>query len=104
MGKSALVANIAENAVLAGHAVALFSLEMSESELAQRFVASQARIKGEDLRRGRVAEQRGRRSSRPASGWREAPLYVDDSSDTGRARGPGQGPPAAQPGRGRPRA
>src|SRR5947209_490478 len=37
MGKSALVANIAENAVLAGHAVALFSLEMSESELAQRF-------------------------------------------------------------------
>ena len=52
MGKSALVANIAENAVLAGHAVALFSLEMSESELAQRFVASQARIKGEDLRRG----------------------------------------------------
>src|SRR5438270_1412012 len=58
MGKSALVANIAENAVLAGHAVALFSLEMSESELAQRFVASQARIKGEDLRRGRVAENR----------------------------------------------
>ena len=50
MGKSALVANIAENAVLAGRAVALFSLEMSESELAQRFVASQARIKGEDLR------------------------------------------------------
>jgi replicative DNA helicase len=42
MGKSALVTNIAENAVLEGHAVALFSLEMSESELAQRFVASQA--------------------------------------------------------------
>src|SRR5437763_3460470 len=58
MGKSALVANIAENAVLSGHAVALFSLEMSESELAQRFVASQARIKGEDLRRGRVAESK----------------------------------------------
>jgi replicative DNA helicase len=34
MGKSALVANIAENAALAGHPVALFSLEMSESELA----------------------------------------------------------------------
>ena len=42
MGKSALVANIAENAALAGFAVALFSLEMSEAELAQRFVASQA--------------------------------------------------------------
>src|ERR1700759_3810990 len=48
MGKSALVTNMAENAALAGRAIALFSLEMSESELAQRFVASQARIKGED--------------------------------------------------------
>src|SRR5947209_13564028 len=58
MGKSALVVNMAENAVLAGHAVALFSLEMSESELAQRFVASQARIRGEELRKGRVPEAR----------------------------------------------
>ena len=31
---------------------------MAEAELAQRFVASQARIKGEELRKGRVAEQR----------------------------------------------
>jgi replicative DNA helicase len=83
MGKSALVANIAENASLAGHAVALFSLEMSESELAQRFIASQAKIHGEDLRRGKV----------PASKWptilgacqklSDAPLFIDDSSDTG---------------------
>src|ERR1700748_525680 len=58
MGKSALVVNIAENAALAGHGVALFSLEMSESELAQRFVASQAGIKGEDLRLGKVDERR----------------------------------------------
>src|ERR1700742_4706885 len=47
LGKSALVTKLARDAVLAGHAVALCSLEMSESELAQRFVASQARIKGE---------------------------------------------------------
>ena len=31
---------------------------MAEAELAQRFVASQAHIKGEELRKGRVAEQR----------------------------------------------
>jgi replicative DNA helicase len=83
MGKSALVANIAENAVLAGHAVALFSLEMSESELAQRFVASQARIHGEDLRRGKVAEQRWPKILEACQRLAEAPLYVDDSSDTG---------------------
>jgi replicative DNA helicase len=83
MGKSALVCNIAENAVLAGHAVALFSLEMSESELAQRFVASQARIKGEDLRRGRVPEARWPKILEACQRLAAAPMYVDDSSETG---------------------
>jgi replicative DNA helicase len=83
MGKSALVANIAENAVLAGYPVALFSLEMSESELAQRFVASQAMIKGEELRRGRVAEHRWPKILDACQRLAQAPLYVDDSSDTG---------------------
>jgi replicative DNA helicase len=90
MGKSALVANIAENAVLGtGHpaqqpsAVALFSLEMSESELAQRFVASQARIRGEELRKGRVAENRWPKILAACGRLSEAPLWIDDSSDTG---------------------
>ncbi len=83
MGKSALVANIAENAALKGYPVALFSLEMSESELAQRFVASQARIRGEELRRGRVAENRWQKILTACQTLAEAPLWVDDSSDTG---------------------
>jgi replicative DNA helicase len=83
MGKSALVTNMAENAVLAGHAVALFSLEMSESELAQRFVASQARIRGEELRKGRVAENRWPKILAACQRLAEAPLWIDDSSDTG---------------------
>jgi replicative DNA helicase len=83
MGKSALVANFAENAALAGYPVALFSLEMSETELAQRFVASQAKVKGEDLRHGKVTDNQWPKildASRRLGG---APLYVDDSSDTG---------------------
>src|SRR5438309_5959676 len=83
MGKSALVCNMAENAVLTGHAVALFSLEMSESELAQRFVASQARIKGDDLRRGRVPETRWPKILEACGRLASAPMYIDDSSDTG---------------------
>ena len=82
MGKSALVANIAENAALKGHAVALFSLEMSESELAQRFVASQARIRGEELRRGRVAENKWQKILEACQTLAQAPLWIDDSSDT----------------------
>ncbi|HLH65226.1 MAG TPA: replicative DNA helicase [Solirubrobacteraceae bacterium] len=82
MGKSALVANIAENAALAGHAVALFSLEMSESELAQRFVASQARLRGEDLRRGRVPARKWPEILEACDRLSRAPLFVDDTSDT----------------------
>jgi replicative DNA helicase len=83
MGKSALVTNMAENAVLEGHAVALFSLEMSESELAQRFVASQAKIPGDDLRKGRVAENRWPKILDACKRLSAGALYVDDSSDTG---------------------
>lgn len=82
MGKSAFVTNIAENAaIMHRKPVALFSLEMSEAELAQRFVASQARIKGEDLRKGRVAENRWPKILEASQRLADSPLYVDDSSD-----------------------
>jgi replicative DNA helicase len=84
---SALVTNMAENVALSkdrARPVALFSLEMSEAELAQRFVASQASIKGDDLRKGRLRDEaKWKRVLRTASEYDEAPLYVDDSSDVG---------------------
>jgi replicative DNA helicase len=84
MGKSALVCNIAENASIDGNApVAIFSLEMSETELAQRFVASQARIKGDELRRGRVAEHKWPKIMDASQKLARAPLFIDDSSDIG---------------------
>ena len=62
MGKSSIVCNIAENVALKQkRPVALFSLEMSEMELAHRFIASQARIQGDKLRKGKVAGGTGRR-------------------------------------------
>ena len=87
MGKSALVTNIAENVALARdrpRPVALFSLEMSEAELAQRFIASQAAIKGDDLRKGRLRDElKWKRVLRVATDYDAAPLFVDDSSDIG---------------------
>jgi replicative DNA helicase len=84
MGKSALVCNIAENAAVDhGRPVALFSLEMAEAELAQRFVASRARITGDELRKGRVAEQRWPKILDASQRLAVAPLWVDDSSDVG---------------------
>jgi replicative DNA helicase len=82
MGKSALMANFCENAALGdGKAVALFSLEMSESELAQRFIASQASIKGDELRKGRVQESRWGRIMEASNRLASSPLFIDDSSD-----------------------
>jgi replicative DNA helicase len=82
MGKSALMANFAENAALGNQrAVALFSLEMSESELAQRFIASQASIKGDDLRKGNVPQTRWPKILAASARLAESPLFVDDSSD-----------------------
>jgi replicative DNA helicase len=84
MGKSALVTNIAENVALSRQRprpVALFSLEMSEGELAQRFVASQARIKGDDLRKGKVKGELWKRVLDAANFYDRSNLFVDDSSD-----------------------
>jgi replicative DNA helicase len=80
---SALMANFAENAALGNQkAVALFSLEMSEAELAQRFIASQASIRGDDLRKGKVPQTRWAEDPRGASSrLADSPLFVDDSSD-----------------------
>jgi len=86
MGKSALVTNIAENVALDKknpRPVALFSLEMSEGELAQRFIASQAMIKGDDLRKGRVRDEKWQRVLKVAGDYERSKLYVDDSSDIG---------------------
>jgi replicative DNA helicase len=84
---SALVTNMAENVALNKdhrRPVALFSLEMSEAELAQRFIASQASIKGDDLRKGRLRDEtKWKRVLRTAGEYDSAPLYVDDSSDIG---------------------
>ena len=84
MGKSALVANIAENvAVKKKQPVAFFSLEMSEVELAQRFIACRARISGDKLRKGQVAQKDWPQVVRACNELEDAPLWFDDSSDLG---------------------
>jgi replicative DNA helicase len=84
MGKSALVTNIAQH-VSSGaketRPVAFFSLEMSEAELAHRFIAIQARISSDRLRRGRVSEKDWPGVVQACNVLEKAPLWIDDSSD-----------------------
>ena len=85
MGKSALATNIAENAAVdARTPVALFSLEMSETELAHRFpgiagASVQRRVAQGSGQGGPLAEGQLCRQQALA----EAPLYIDDSSTSG---------------------
>jgi replicative DNA helicase len=87
MGKSAWVTSLADNIALSGtdpRPVALFSLEMAEAELAQRFMANKAGIKLDDLRLGRLKDERKwKKVYDAANAFDKAPLYVDDSSDVG---------------------
>lgn len=81
MGKSALVTNIAENAALEGYPVAIFSLEMSKTELSQRFLASQAKISGDAMRKGQIKSTDWPKVMSAAEDLSKAPIWIDDSSD-----------------------
>ena len=82
LGKSALVCNIAENvAAKANMPVAFFSLEMSEAELAHRFISCRSRIPNDRLRKGKVSERDWPRVVRACNELESAPLWLDDSSD-----------------------
>jgi replicative DNA helicase len=82
MGKSAWVTNVADHvASKHGKPAAFFSLEMSEAELAHRFIATEARISSDRLRRGRVSEKDWPGVVRACNVLEKAPLWIDDSSD-----------------------
>ncbi len=82
MGKSGLVANIAEHvAVKQRRPVAFFSLEMSDSELAQRLIAKRSRISSDKLRKGQVGEREWAKVLRVCNELEDSPLWIDESSD-----------------------
>jgi replicative DNA helicase len=84
MGKSGLVANIAEHvAVKENRPVAFFSLEMSEMELAQRLIARRAKIPSDKLRKGSVGDREWGRVLRVCNQLERVPLWIDESSDLG---------------------
>lgn len=80
MGKTAFALNIAENvATYDGKPVALFSLEMSKEQLAQRLLCSQARVDSSLMRRGQVSAEDWMRITHAAAKLSDAPIYIDDT-------------------------
>jgi replicative DNA helicase len=83
MGKSGAVINIADHVARElRKPVAMFSLEMSEMEIAQRMIASRSRIPSDKLRKGNVKND-WNRVLRAGNELEKARLWIDDSSDLG---------------------
>jgi replicative DNA helicase len=81
MGKSALALNMAQS--LAVHhriPVALFTLEMSRSEVTQRMMSAQASVESQALRTGRLRPDDWPRLTAACSTLGQAPIWVDDTA------------------------
>jgi len=81
MGKTALALSIARNAALESKVpTAIFSLEMSSDQLAQRLLSSEARIDGQKARTGRLQTARWKDVVIASGKLADAPLFIDDTA------------------------
>lgn len=81
MGKSALACCIAEHiGVVERLPVALFSLEMSKEQLAQRMLCSHARVESNKVRTGFLSQSDWPRLVNAAGKFSDAPIFIDDSA------------------------
>ncbi len=79
MGKTALALNIAEHvAVDNGLPVAIFSMEMSSTQLAMRMLGSIARVDQHKMRTGRLNDKEWSELSEAMGKLHETPIYIDE--------------------------
>jgi replicative DNA helicase len=80
MGKTALAVNFAEYAAIHGKkAVAIFSMEMSASQLAFRLISSLGSINQQHLRTGDLAEEEWPRVTNAITFLSDAKIFIDDT-------------------------
>jgi replicative DNA helicase len=82
MGKTSLALNIASHvAIRGGHCAGVFSLEMSEREIASRILCSESDLEFSRVRRGDLSDREWTRLYDTAQRISEAPLYLDDGAN-----------------------
>jgi replicative DNA helicase len=80
MGKTAFALNLAEAAAMRGKkAVAVFSMEMSASQLAFRLISSLGRVHAQHLRNGDLAEEDWPRVTSAITMLSDAKIFIDDT-------------------------
>jgi len=79
VGKTAFALNMAVNAAKAGCTTAVFSLEMSASQLVQRILCAEAQIDSQKLRTGYLNDEDWPKIMSAMGRLGSAPLWVDDT-------------------------
>ncbi|MDR0996445.1 MAG: replicative DNA helicase, partial [Zoogloeaceae bacterium] len=83
MGKTAFALNIAENIATGSHApVAVFSMEMGDTQLAMRMLCSRGHIDAQKVRTGRLSDEEWGRLSWAIGQFHEgnaAPIFIDET-------------------------
>ncbi len=84
MGKTALALNIAQYVSVDNHEpVAVFSLEMSTSQLVMRLLCAEAKVDSSRIRKGIVEKQEWHKLTSAAGRLYDAPVFIDDSASIG---------------------
>lgn len=79
MGKTAFAMNVVENAACNNVPCAVFSLEMSKQQLAQRMLCSRGAIDAHKLRKGMLQAHEYAHLANVVGELAKAPIWVDDS-------------------------
>jgi replicative DNA helicase len=80
MGKTSFALNVSQHvAIREQQPVGIFSLEMSEHELAQRVLSSESDLPFSNLRSGRLTEKQWSKLYETVRKTTDAPLFIDDS-------------------------
>ena len=80
MGKTSFALNAARNAAVDfGKPVAIFSLEMSNIQLVNRLISSEAELPSEKLRSGGLEEHEWQQLTHKINKISDAPIFIDDT-------------------------
>ena len=81
MGKTSLALNIAQNVAIRGNVpVAIFSLEMSQDQLAQRMMCSEAEIDAQRTKTGDISTKDWEKLATAGDKFTQSKIYIDDTA------------------------
>ncbi len=81
MGKTSFAMNVATNiARQSGKAVCVFSLEMSNEQLVQRMLSSEALVDSYSLRSGKISDEDWQKLAHASSVLSDCDIYIDDTT------------------------